>query len=161
MSSKYSITVICDTREEALALIQGAESLGIGVEVEKPKRARKATAETAAPTPAPTDLSAVLGLPTAQAQPQSLDSLLGLGTSAGTLPPAASAAPAAIQPTVVAAPALTQQDVIKAFVTLAQKPGKGNDAVREVITALKVATVTAIQPAQYADAIALVQQKLA
>jgi hypothetical protein len=179
---KYQVTVICDSREEALAFLQAgfvgvtvAESAPAAGETEKPKRGRRAAATepaaaaAAAPAVAPTappavDASNILGLPAAAAAGDPLASLLN-GTSAGQLPPVATPAPApvAIPAAAPAAAALTQQDVIKAFVTLSQTPPPkgGIDVAKAIAAKLGVPTVTAIKPEQYADAVQLVRQALA
>lgn len=162
----YQLTVSFNTEEELLAYIEMRAQQVVaaaGGTTEKPATTRKrkgtTTTETspaAAPTaaaPAAVDPMNVLGLPSAGVP--SGDPLASLGNSAAQLPPVATPAPIpAAAPAPVVAPAgPSQQDVIKAFVALGQKPGKGIDAVKALLVPYGVTTVTAIKPEHFAHAI--------
>lgn len=133
---------------------------------QKPKRGRKPRVEPpAAPAAAPAEQTQTLA--TAPADPLAM---LGLGAGAGTLPPTAAAPAPAPQAAPTPAPApqpsaqvsVDQKTVIGAFVKLGQTPPPkgGPDAIRKVLGQFGAATVTAIKPEQYAQAVAAVQQAL-
>lgn len=156
---KTEIKFICDSTEEALVVLarfHGGDAAP-AAEAEKPKgRGKNKAAAVETPPPA---VDPILGLPATA----SVDPLAAmLGNSAAQLPPVAMAAPVAAPiPAVTQAPAaLSQQDVIKAFVTLGQTPGKGIDAVKALLVPYGVATVTAIKPEHFAHAVAAVKQAL-
>lgn len=161
----YQLTVTFDTREELLAyLTTGQAPAPAAGETEKPRRTRTkkddapaAAAPAAQSAPATLTTGGVdLGLPAAAAPTGDPLAALLNGSSAGTLPPAAQPAP---QPAPVQ---VTQQDVIKYFVALGQKPGKGPDAIRVVLASLgNVPTVAAIPTEKWGQAIELVKQQLA
>lgn len=138
------------------------------------------SAPTPAPAPAQPAAAPPAAAPTPPAQPatpeappaqvpaaavpqgQGLD-MLGLGVSAGELPPAGQTppAPAAAQPAAPAAPAApqatTQQQVIQEFVALGQNPAKGPNAIAAVLQELGVATVTAIPADRFDEALQAVR----
>lgn len=171
------VTYTFDTEEELLAHIEArAKQIVAGAaptagETDKPARkSRKGATEPAAAAAAPVaapvttaspavDMGSMLGLPTVSAAADPLNALLH-GNSAGQLPPVAMPAPKPVEQ-----PALTQQDVIKAFVQLAQTPPPkgGTDAAKRVLQQIDatLVTVTAIKPEQFATAIQLIRQALA
>lgn len=161
----------------------GADASAPSASGEKPKRRRgKKAAEPAASepsvpatpapaTPAPAAPQGGFNLGAATPAGDPLAALLG-GAPAGQLPPApapaaAAPAPAAATPAPAAAAsalpeaAPTQQQLLQAFTALAQAPGKGPAAMSAVLKQLGAATVVAIPPEKYGDAMQLIRQALA
>lgn len=159
---KTEIKFVCDSPEEAATVLARFGVAAPATEADKPKGRNKNKAADPAPVVPVVPVVAVdpiLGLPATA----SVDPLAAmLGNSAAQLPPVAMAAPVAAPiPAVTQAPAaLSQQDVIKAFVTLGQTPGKGIDAVKALLVPYGVATVTAIKPEHFAHAVAAVKTAL-
>jgi hypothetical protein len=154
---QIQVKFVCDKAEEVAAIMTAVAPVlagGPATETPTPSRTGKNKEPDAPPAAAQTadPLAALTGTQTASPMGDPL-AALGIQTSAGQLPPVAVAPPPVAMGAPVVAPASpTQQDVIKAFVTLGQKHGKGIDAVKTMLTPSGVQTVTAIKPEHIAHA---------